>query len=166
MAPKPKRPKIKSIPGQESFKGNLGKVRSTEQDIKIAEGLAAGKTKKQALMEAGISETNAESNAKQIINSPGVQAALNKAFKKAGIGLDRIAGVLSEGLNAEKPVVVKSRIVFVKDHAVRHQVARTVCELENLFPDPKMKLEHSGSIGITNEADKELIEWLQSATKK
>lgn len=152
MARGPIRPTVKKPKkGQIRLKGISGiAVRPTTEDIKIAEGLAEGKKKIEALTEAGISESNARSNSSELCSRPGVLTALNEALNKAHVGVDRIAQKINEGLEATRPVVIKTAMKTVPDFAVRHQYVRTASELLDLFPDKKFELpEGAGSLSVT-----------------
>ena len=126
--------------------------------------------KVKSAMAGGLSRANAESNCAQIFRDPGVQKAISLALERANATIDRVAGVLDKGLSAHKVIDVtingKRQSVIVEDLTTQHQFARTTAELRNWFPDKKVKLDHSGSIGITDEDDKELVGWLLSALKK
>lgn len=157
------KPRVKKIPGQKKLKGLSGiPVKPTARQIKIAEGMAKGLTKKQALLEAGVSEANARSNSAELTSEPGVLKALDIAFEKANVNLDRIAMTIDEGLSAKKVISavvltykpkkdqpdvidaaalddVSKRFIEVADHAVRHQFVRTASELMDLFPAKKVE---------------------------
>jgi hypothetical protein len=153
MARGPRKKKIKKIPGQPKLKGLSGiAVRPTEQDIKIAEGIARGLSKKDALLAAGVSEKNARSNSADLTSAPGVQKALRDAFETAHVGVDRIAQVISEGLQATKVVdVTKDKeypFLLFPDFAERRQTARLASELLDLFPDKEVDLGGMGSLNV------------------
>ncbi len=147
------------------LKGISGiKIKPTEQDIKIAAGLAAGKKKNEALVEAGVSPENARSNSAEILARPGVRAALAIALDRANVNLDRVATVLNEGLSATRIIEanllvmvdangktkqefpckdgyidatgegVQKEFVRVEDYAVRHKYLETGIKLLDLLP--------------------------------
>lgn len=107
--------------------------------IKIAEGLAKGLTKKEALVAAGISEANARSNSSELTNQPGVRAALETALKKANVGIDRIAGIVDDGLRAVRVISVDDPLVLFPDYQERRQMARLASELLDLFPAQRIE---------------------------
>lgn len=148
MARGPIKQKIKKLKGQPKLKGLSGiAVKPTEQDIKIAEGIALGKSKRDALMDAGISEKNARSNSAELTSAPGVQKALRDAFAKVNVGVDRIALVIDEGLNADKVVSVKPWKIY-PDYSERRQMARLASELMDLFPEKEIEVGGSGSLNV------------------
>ena len=102
-----KEKRAKQIP----LKGITGKVKPSVQDMLIAKGLAEGKKKGEALVAAGVSPKNARSNSREILGRPGVQAALNKTLRKAGITTERIAEVLAQGLAATKVISANMLVV-------------------------------------------------------
>ena len=150
MAKGPIRPKINiGKKGQISLKGISGiPVQPTEQQIKIAEGLAKGLSKKDALMQAGISESNARSNSADLTQEPGVRKALGIALEKAKVGIDNIAQAIRAGYSATRPVVLKSKINDYPDYAERRQTARFHAELIDLFPQDEVELNNKGSLSV------------------
>lgn len=137
MAKGPIKAKIKKgKKGQIPLKGISGiAIKPTVQDIKIAEGLAKGLGKIEALKEAGIAETNARSNSATLTNTPGVNKALQEALGRAQVGIDRIAQTIDEGLNATKVVTVtkNNEVVLFPDYPERRQTARFASELMGLM---------------------------------
>jgi hypothetical protein len=153
MAKGPIKQKIKKLKGQPKLKGLSGiAVKPTEQDIKIAEGIALGKSKKAALMDAGVSEANARSNSAELTSAPGVQKALRDAFAKVNVGVDRIAVVIDEGLKATKVVdVTKDNdypFLLFPDYSERRQMARLASELMDLFPEKELEFGGTGSLNV------------------
>ena len=128
------KPKIKKAKkGQQRLKGISGiAIQPTEQEIKIAEGLAKGLSKKDALMQAGIAESNARSNSAELTNTPGVNKAMQDALSRAQVGVDRIAQTIKEGLEATKVVSTKPWIIF-PDFSERRQTARFASDLLGLL---------------------------------
>lgn len=140
------------------LKGINPKVRPTKRDVAIAEGLAAGMKKGEALVAAGFAPATARANSAEIIGRPGVRAALAMALDRADVGVDRVAQALNEGLAATKvisanllmvaegdelPEVIdatqddatKQRaFIRVEDFSVRHKYLETSCKLLDLFP--------------------------------
>ncbi len=144
------------------LKGISGiKIKPTAQDIKIAEGLAAGKKKNESLVDAGVSPENARSNSAELLARPGVRAALSEALDKANVNIDRVAQALNEGLSATKIISAnllviaedgkeelpvkdgyidatdeakQKEFIRVEDFAVRHKYLETSIKLLDLFP--------------------------------
>ena len=107
--------KAKKKARQLRLKGISGiKIKPTEQDIKIAAGLAAGKKKNEALTDAGVSPENARSNSAELLGRPGVRAALAEALDKASVNIDRVAQALNEGLSATK-IISANLLVIAED---------------------------------------------------
>lgn len=153
MARGPIKKKIKKKKGQLRLKGLSGiAVNPTEQEIKIAEGLAKGLSKKDALVDAGISESNARSNSAELTSTPGVNKAFRDALARAQVGVDRIAGVVDAGLKATKVIGVDKddELILFPDFSERRQMARLAGEFMDGFPDKKFDLpEDTGSLSVT-----------------
>jgi hypothetical protein len=108
-----------------------------------------------------VTPASARSNSAEIINRPGVRAALAVAMDDAGVTTERIAQVLNEGLSATKIISANLLIadedgkeelpctngyidatkensavelVRVEDFSVRHKYLETSCKLLDLFP--------------------------------
>lgn len=136
----------------------------TVKQAQLVKGIVAGKTKKQAAVDAGYSERAAGSAASEALRIPKVQQAFERALKKAGLTDEKLAGVLKDGLEANRVVsarIVKSRptnmdeelaeanqntddFIEVPDHATRHKYLETAIKVRRL--DPAVKVEHSGGI--------------------
>ena len=71
-------------------------------------GIAAGKTKKEAAVAAGYSLSTAH-NAAAIIERAGVKKAVEELIQQT-IPLEKIIELLAEGLNAMKPSVSSTRV--------------------------------------------------------
>lgn len=74
---------------------------------KIAEGLARGLSKREAVRQAGYSSMTAEKKAYAIVKRPLVQSALTEAIKRQGMTLERILKPVIDALHAN--VVVRSQ---------------------------------------------------------
>ena len=122
----------------------------TVKERKLVKGIAEGKTKKQAAIDAKYSPRSAGSIASETLRKPDVQAALVKALDNAGVTDERIAEVITDGLKANRVIsarVVHSRphsiedgeqeadertddFVEVPDHATRHRFVETVIDVK------------------------------------
>lgn len=56
---------------------------------------------------------------------PHVRDVLVEALAKIGVTADKLAGVLAEGLDAERLVMMGPQVQSVKDHAIRHKFLET-----------------------------------------
>ena len=107
--------------------------------VKVAEGLVAGKSNKEACLAAGFSEAMTRRAANDIANDAGVKQIVRDALERAGINQDKLAQVTLDGLNAEKVIVAKEKGVitdekFYADHTVRLKAAEIAHELLDDFP--------------------------------
>ena len=89
--------------------------------IKVAEGLARGLSKREAVRQAGYSDSTAEKKAYDIVNRPLVQTALTEALERQGVTFDQILKPVIDALNAT--VIVRTLEGPVKtklpDHRIR-----------------------------------------------
>lgn len=69
--------------------------------VKFSKALIAGKTQKEAAIEAGYSAKSADSFGSQLAKTPEVQAIVNRALDKAGATVDASARVIAEAHDAK-----------------------------------------------------------------
>ena len=91
---------------------------------KVAEGLARGLSKREAVRQAGYSAMTAEKKAYAIVKRPLVQSALTEALERQGMTLEHILRPLIDALDAN--VIVRSQ---------RHG-----CAQETSFPDHELRM--------------------------
>ena len=79
----------------------------TVKQKKLVKGIAEGKTKRQAAIDAGYSPDNPEAasvSASQQLKKPNVREAFLEAMDKAGITNDTVSQVLKDGLVANRVI--------------------------------------------------------------
>lgn len=79
----------------------------TPKEIKLVKGIAEGKTKRQAALDAYEVKTpeTASSMASEALRKPNVQDALARAFEKYGITIDAAIAPIGKALTATKVVI-------------------------------------------------------------
>lgn len=98
----------------------MGKTReASPKAIKYVKNLAKGMTKKDAALDAGYSESSADSAKQAIEDRPSVQSLM----KQAGITQDSLIKTLKKGMKATR-LYGKSAIVH-PDYATRHKYMTT-----------------------------------------
>lgn len=127
----------------------------TVREQRLVKGVVQGKSKRQAAIDAGYSPKSANAIAHEALRKPTVQAAFQRALKKAGITEDKLAQVMREGLDAQKvisAVVVGADanektqdFIDVPDHPTRHKFLETAIKVKGL--DPAVKVQHTGIVG-------------------
>lgn len=96
----------------------------TYKEKKLIKGIAEGKTKRQAAIEAYHTSTpeSASVIASQTLKKVNVQEALEEAFERHGITIDRAVKPIADGLVAYKPGYTDKQGEFhegTDDHSVR-----------------------------------------------
>lgn len=112
----------------------------TVKQSKLVQGVASGKTKQQAALDAGygngINAASASVQASETLNKPNVQAALQAALIKHGINPDRTIQRVSEALDAEKVAIVgngeQAMAEITPDHTTRLQAVKIANTLMGL----------------------------------
>ena len=89
--------------------------------IKVAEGLARGLSKREAVRQAGYSDSTAEKKASAIVNRPLVQSALTEALERQGVTFDQILKPLMDALGATLVARTLKGLVqtTLPDHRIR-----------------------------------------------
>ena len=100
----------------------------TPKEIKLVNGIAQGKTKRQAAVEAYNAKTleTASSMASEALKKPNVQEALAEAFAKHGITIDAATKPIADGLKAVKYSDIKDQNAsgeLIPDHTTRLKAA-------------------------------------------
>src|SRR3990167_4897578 len=101
----------------------------TPKEIKLVNGIASGKTKQAAAMEAYDAKTpeTASSIASETLKKPNVQQALAEAFERHGITIDAATKPIADGLKADKVHIVgngeQAMAEIVPDHTTRLKAA-------------------------------------------
>ena len=126
---------------------------------KLIAGIVAGKTQKQAAIDAGYSKKTAETQASQILKEPQVKSNLEKALDKAGLTDKRLADKHIELLDAQKTVSAVSGkdagagtvdFVDVPDYQTQARALDMAYKLKGGYVE-KHEMTHKGKIRlITN----------------
>lgn len=105
---------------------------------KVAEGLARGLSKREAVRQAGYSPMTAEKKASAIVNRPLVQSALTEALERLGVTMDRIVKPVVDALDAT--VVARTLVGPMKtklpDHRIRLEAHDRLVSLYGGTPRP------------------------------
>lgn len=105
----------------------------TPKEAKFVKGIAEGKTKTQAALDAynAKDDKSASVIAAQTLGKVRVQDALKDAFESAGITPDAIAKTLKDAMSANKSATFKGTVFSSAepDHAVRSSAARAAAAL-------------------------------------
>lgn len=106
--------------------------------IKVAEGLARGLSKREAVRQAGYSPMTAEKKAYVIVKSPLVQSALTDALERLGVTFDDLLKPVVEALKATLPArsVAGLRKTNFPDHRVRLAAHDLLVRLYGGVPRP------------------------------
>ncbi len=120
--------------------------------IKQIPDIIAGKPMSAALQDAGFSETTAKKQQKRIIGNSRFQAAIQKAFEKAGISDNKLIQVMKEGLQATKVISTMTKdFIKVPDHATRHKYLDTAYKLRGDYPAEKRHVDSNIATSVAFE---------------
>jgi hypothetical protein len=102
-------------------------------------GVIEGKTKTQAMIDAGYSETTAAKRQQLVFGRERVQDAFIAAFESQGLSADRLARIIEEGLEATRTLGNKKdgMALTVPDYHVRHRYLETVLKVMGAFAPQK-----------------------------
>jgi phage terminase small subunit len=103
---------------------------------KYVAGLVAGKSKKQAALEAGYAPSTAENAKQKIDRRPGVQELFQDLLEDAGVTDKLLAQRIREGLNAtivSKETAHALREVLI-DFAERREMVELAIKMKGLMP--------------------------------
>lgn len=102
---------------------------------KYIKGVAAGKSKYKAAIEAGYSENTAREPTRNL-EKPGIKEELNRALEKSGITTQAITDKVKEGMGAKKVVIFGTgdniAIEKAEDYAVQHKYLETAIKLKGI----------------------------------
>jgi hypothetical protein len=117
---------------------------------KYAKGIAEGKSKHQAALDAGYSPNTAK-NATVNIEKRGVEAPIAELIRQKGLGEDKILEVVIEALeNATRIWTTKDEMFERPDYGVKHKYLDTLLKLLDKYPATKKAVEHSGKVTIND----------------
>lgn len=149
--------KKKSDPGKLSAKEEKHRAlkRLTAKQAKLVKGLAQGKTKTQAGIDAGYSEKSVGPIVNETLRNPNVQDALKDLMDRMGLGDEQLLQTLKEGLKADRVISAiagheanggTTDFIEVPDHFIRQKFLDTAFKLRGSYA--AQKLAHEGEIGL------------------
>jgi hypothetical protein len=102
-------------------------------------GVIEGKTKTQAMIDAGYSETTAVKRQQLVFGRERVQDAFVAAFESQGLSADRLAKIIEEGLEATRTLGNNKEGTShpVPDYSIRHRYLETVLKVMGAFAPQK-----------------------------
>lgn len=113
----------------------------TIKEAKLVKGIVAGKTKRQAAIDAGYSPNTASEIAYETLNKPQLQALLHKELEKQGITLETVVKPVADGLKAEKVSIVgngdSAMAEITPDHNVRLKSSQIASKWMGLDTQPE-----------------------------
>ena len=103
------------------------------------EGVMEGKTKTQAMIDAGYSETTAVKRQQMVFGRDRVQDAFVAALESQGLSADRLARIIEEGLEATRTLGNKKEgnSHVVPDYHVRHKYLETILKVIGAYAPQK-----------------------------
>ncbi|MDB4285620.1 hypothetical protein N9903_01805 [bacterium] len=115
-------------------------VQLSTREQKAVQGLLEGKSQTQAMVEAGYSQSMAHKQQKKVFGRDRIQSALVAAMESIGVDVEKLAGVIRDGLGANRLVFYKAtgEPISIPDHAIRHKFLQTSLELRGDFPDEEI----------------------------
>lgn len=121
----------------------------TEKEKKFVEGVAQGKTKTRAAIDAGYSKSTAWKKSYAILKRPLVVSALTEALERQGINLDKIVRPIADGLEATVRIMTDKGLVetSLPDHKIRGENADRAIRLLGGYPkdvDPNESRQQEG----------------------
>jgi len=126
---------------------------------KLVAGVVAGKTQRQAALDAGYAPKWADSQASAILKSPQVLAEYQKALRKLKITPDVVAGKIKEHLDAKKTISVVSGkdagagtcdFIDVPDYGTQQKAIEQIFTIDQV--KQKVEVEHSGNVNFSVES--------------
>jgi phage terminase small subunit len=139
------------------------KLELTQKQRSFVKGLAQGKTKKKAAEDAGYSPKSAQSQASENLRKPNVREVFLRAMDKAGITDEKLATVMSEGLEAKRAIsaVVGNDatgktmdFIDVPDHNARHRFFDSAAKIKGLEAPKEINAKVTGNLEDTlNQLD-------------
>jgi len=134
-------------------------MRDKAKQTKYLKARAVGrKSIRKAAKEAGVNERTAFRAEKD----PEIKSAMAKALHRAGATEDKIATVVFRNLDAKKLYTGDDgKQKKVDDGQVQLKAAEIAGKFRGDFVEKK-EVKLGGHLTITEESDKELIDWLQS----
>ena len=112
------------------------------REIIVVIGLLDGKTRKQAMLDAGYSKSMAETQQKRVVGRERVRRALLALLDTQGNIIDKLARIAKEGLEARRFVGLSDtgEAVIIKDWNTRVKFFEMVVKILGGFPE-KQKVQ-------------------------
>ena len=122
-----------SVPGH--LQSTMAQLSPMER--KAVLGVIEGKSKTQALIDAGYSESTANKRQQMVFGRDRVQDAFIAAFERAGISVDTLARLMKDGLEATRILGIKKDGEFLisPDWRIRHKYLETVLKIKGAYHD-------------------------------
>lgn len=145
-----------------SGKGGKGKNANVARREKLLAGVMEGKSVKDAGLEAGYSESTCEGRIYQIMDSPDMQARIQRHVEAAGIKTDEVIGTLVTVMRGdiadifpESPILQRAKQKGVS-HLIRKIKARRIVAGFDQEGEPIMDWEHEVEMYSSLDASKHL----------
>ena len=110
---------------------------------RFAKEVLAGKTFKQAAVDAGYKASRSEETGSELAKTPEVKAILEKALDKAGVTVEKTARVVAKALDATKWVGEEESAHEVDDHPTQLKAVELSWRARRI-------LGTDGAVGTTN----------------
>lgn len=109
-----------------------GSAKLNRRELLAVQGVVAGMTKTEALIQAGYSLSVAQTRQQDVLGKPRVRLALAHALEKAGITDDIKARALVEGLKARREYQTREGVAMDggPDHGTRLKYLKLAFELD------------------------------------
>ncbi len=106
----------------------------TFKEQKLVQGVAMGKSQRQAALEAYDVKNpeTASAVASEALSKPNVRQALNDALERHGITIDKIIKPVADALEADRVMIVGKKVYKTPDHAIRLNASRTAAKFAGL----------------------------------
>lgn len=96
----------------------------TVKERKLVQGVAAGKTRRQAAIDAGYGRKSAHVTATQYLKNPRLKNALAELMDKQGLSEAKLLQPIKDGLSANKVISAETEAsTDAPDHAIRLKAA-------------------------------------------
>ena len=107
------------------------------REIIVVIGLLDGKTRKQAMLDAGYSKSMAETQQKRVVGRERVRRALLALLDTQGNIIDKLAKIAKEGLEAKRFVGIRDtgEVVITPDWKTRHKFFDMVVKILGGYPE-------------------------------
>lgn len=142
----------------------IKKGEKTPNPKRAAQNYARGMSKRDALIEAGYSESTANKSAAAVFNRPLVQSELTRALKKVGVTFEKIVQPIADGLRAKKSFLHNKLGLITTDeadHLVRLAAADRAIDLMGGIPKVGESVPTSTGLNVFVAIDNGATEGVQ-----